>query len=175
MTRQIEIQAMKLQDLAQVMIVQREVFEQDLCEEAEVFENRFEVFGQYFRVAVDEQKNIIGYMLCFPWKLGESPVNNEKFPADLPEFNCFYLHDICVLPSYRGKGVAKQMIGQAKEMARKSGYECLSLVAVEQSGQYWDHLGFTPIKNLSATKMSFIHRVYGSAARLMALSLAKTP
>lgn len=156
-------------DLYQVIEVQKKTFGTELCESYEVFLNRFELFGQFFKVASFNDL-VQGYMICFPWKLGESPVNNQKFPDTLPFFDCFYLHDIALLESLRGQGIAQELLNQAKSSAQGLGMSSLSLVSVEQSGDYWDRRGFLPIENLSPKKQEFIKIVYGLKARLMVLN-----
>lgn len=170
MSETCHIRSMVYSDLNSAIQVQRQTFSADLCEDLEVFENRFQIFGQYFQVALIDQQ-VVGYMLCFPWKLGESPVNNEKFPAKLPLPNCFYVHDITLLEQARGFGIAQKMLEMAKDDGRKLGHRYLSLVSVEQSGDYWDKRGFMPYKDLTPEKVAMLRKIYGAHARLMVQAL----
>jgi ribosomal protein S18 acetylase RimI-like enzyme len=146
--------------------VQQQTFTEDLRESANVFRNRFTRFGDCFRVAL-QQELVVGYMLCFPWKLGESPVNNQPFPDTLPLPDCFYIHDITLLPQARGTGIARAMLQDAFAQARLAGFDTMSLVAVAQSGDYWDKAGFTTYPALPAQKHAALLEVYGPGARLM--------
>lgn len=166
----LSIRPMKVSDLSLVLSIQRQTFSVDLCEDLDVFENRFDRFGEYFRVAVLNEK-MVGYLLCFPWKLGETPINNQKFPENLPEFDCFYLHDIAVLQEARGQKIAQQMISSGKKLGLELGFRYLSLVSVEQSGDYWDKLGFNILQDLSPLKIDQIQKIYGEKARLMKIDL----
>lgn len=162
----IEILPMTLQDLEHVSEVQKKTFTRDLCETNEVFENRFETFGQYFHVAKSGQ-TLIGYMVAFPWKSGETPVNNQNFPETLPTPDCFYIHDITLLPEARGTGLARAMIEKACETGRSLGFVTISLVAVSQSGNYWDKNGFQENLEISLDKKNKIIANYGEGSRLM--------
>lgn len=172
MSQSIKFRPMKKEDLPQVMDVQKKTFGADLCEDYEVFLNRFDVFGQYFKVVMADDE-VVGYMVCFPWKLGESPVNNQKFPDVLPKFDCFYLHDIALLKSQQGRGLAQKLISYAFQSALELGHQSLSLVSVKQSGDYWDKRGFTPLDNISPKKLEFIQLIYGAGARLMVTSIER--
>lgn len=163
------LRSMQREDLSQVLAVQKQTFGTELCETLDVFTNRFEIFGEFFKVVV--LNNLVqGYMICFPWRLGESPMNNEKFPESLPSFNCFYLHDIALLKQARGSGLAQELINHALLCSKKLGFNTLSLVSVEQAGDYWVKRGFSPFENLPPEKDEFIRSVYGQGARLMVMN-----
>lgn len=162
----IEILPMILQDLEDVAEVQKKTFTQDLCEGHSVLLNRFETFGQYFYVAKNG-KALIGYMISFPWKAGDTPVNNQKFPAILQTPDCFFIHDITLMPEARGTGLAAAMIEKACETGRSLGFKTISLVAVSQSGNYWDKNNFLEYVDISVEKRNGIIANYGQGARLM--------
>lgn len=150
--------------------VQAQAFPEDLRESPEVFEDRMARYGQYFRVAFMGDR-MVGYMISFPWKLGDAPVNNEKFPAELPEADCFYIHDIAILPDARGAGISRALLQDAYETAHALGYDAVSLVAVGQSGSFWDKAGYVPYTLVGPRKLGKIVDVYGPGARLMALPI----
>lgn len=156
--------------IAEVVDVQAMAFTEDLRESREVFANRFERFGEHFRIAVINGQ-IVGYMICFPWKLGDTPVNNAVFPEELPEPDCFYIHDIAILPEARGEGISRALLEDAYKTADRLGYDAISLVAVGQSGSYWDRAGFVTYTRVDAAKLDRISDIYGPGARLMALPI----
>src|SRR5690606_35391597 len=167
------IRAMKESDLPQVIEVQRQTFTQDLREDYDVFLDRFQRFGEHFLVLEDDAL-VVGYALAFPWALGDSPVNNQKFPLVLATANCFYIHDMAILPSHQGLGLGQVMLERIEQKARALGFDRLSLVSVEQSGDYWDEAGFTALA-LSKEKQARILKSYGENARLMERSLKVKP
>ena len=153
--------------LGAVVRVQAEAFSEDLRETPAVFADRLARFGQHFRVGVVDGQ-VAAYLICFPWKMGETPVNNQKFPASLPEPDCFYIHDIAIVPEARGIGLARALLEDAYRQADALGFDAVSLVAVGQSGSYWDKVGFVPYKSIGAEKVARILEIYGTGARLMA-------
>jgi GNAT superfamily N-acetyltransferase len=161
----ISLRPMLPTDLSAVIEVQKKTFSTDLLEDLNVFQNRLSRFGQYFLVACDKQY-VVGYVVAFPWALGDSPVNNQCFPEKLPTPTCFYLHDIALLPSHQGQGIARLMLENIDENARELGFQSLSLVSVAQSGKYWDRIGFSELP-VSPEKRQMILKVYGDGARLM--------
>ncbi len=156
--------------IAEAVRVQAQAFPEDLRESPEVFANRMERFGAYFRVVFMGDR-MVGYMISFPWKLGDTPVNNETFPADLPEPDCFYIHDIAILPEARGAGISKAMLDDAYQTALRLGFDAVSLVAVGQSGNFWDNAGFVPYMQVGPQKLGRVLEIYGPGARLMALPI----
>lgn len=165
-----QILPMTAAHLGAVAEVQARAFTEDLRETPEVFADRFARFGEHFRIALREGQ-MVGYMICFPWKLGDTPVNNEPFPAALPEPDCFYIHDIALLPEARGIGISRAMLDDAYQTALRLGYDAVSLVAVGQSGSYWDKVGFVPYTRVGPRKLERIQDIYGPGARLMALPI----
>lgn len=161
---------MKKNDLPSVIEVQRQTFSEDLRESLDVFHNRFNKFGDHFLV-ITECDQIVGYVLAFPWLLGDSPVNNEYFPKILATPSCYYVHDIAVLLKFQGKGLAKMLLDQVKDQALKLGFINISLISVLQSADYWDRLGFKEL-NISEEKREMLLQSYGKGARLMFLRLS---
>ncbi|MBY9067890.1 GNAT family N-acetyltransferase [Hyphomonas sp. WL0036] len=153
--------------LASVVKVQAEAFTPDLLETPAVFADRLARFGEHFRVALMADRTV-GYLVCFPWKLGDTPVNNENFPETLPDPDCFYIHDMALLPEARGSGLARAMLEDAYAQADRMGFDAVSLVAVGQSGSYWDKMGYVPYTAVSPAKLQRILDIYGPGARLMA-------
>lgn len=154
-------------DIDAAVSVQKEAFTPDLCEDPHVFRNRIERFGHYYRMAYLDGR-AVGYVICFPWKLGDSPVNNQVFPEELPEADCFFLHDIALLPEARGTGLAQALINEVYNVADGLGFDAVSLVAVKQSGSFWDKMGFVPYAAITPEKHQRVREIYGAGARLMA-------
>lgn len=156
---------MEIYDLPMAIEVQRQTFSEDLRESLDVFHNRFNKFGDHFFV-MTENDQIIGYVLAFPWVLGDSPVNNEFFPEILELPTCYYVHDIAILPKSQGKGLAKMLFERVSDQALKLGFSNISLISVLQSADYWDRFGFKEL-DVSEEKQVAILQSYGKGARLM--------
>lgn len=160
------IRALKENELPYLIEVQKKTFTSDLCESLAVFKNRFDRFGQFFRVAtIDDQ--IVGYIICFPYELGEIPKNNAPFEANLKRPDCFYIHDVTLIPEARGQGLAQLLIESAFNQAKDLGFTKVSLVSVGQSGNYWDKLGFIKYPQTTQEILQKLHSSYDEKSRLM--------
>ena len=95
---------------------------------------------------------------------------STDFSRRLPEdAECLYLHDIAVLPDFRG-GAARGYVATIEELARSSGIATLALVSVYATRPLWEHLGFRAVtadQPLSAKLTS-----YGASATYMLRDLA---
>lgn len=164
------IRSLKKIDLPHLISVQQKTFTSDLCESLAVFQNRFDHFGQYFKVVLINDQ-IVGYIICFPYKLGEIPKNNAFFAPNLPTPDCFYIHDVTLIPEARGQGLAQLLIESAFTQAKELGLTKISLVSVGQSGNYWDKLGFVEYPNQTAKISQILLSSYDEKSRLMVKEL----
>lgn len=160
------IRPMQEADIPSVLQIQQLSFDPELMESAANFYARFARFGTFFRVAGGEE-GIAAYALCFPWRVGEIPAHNQPFAETLPEADCLYLHDISIHPDSRGAGLSRVMLADIYEQAVQHGFASVCLVAVAQSGTYWDRLGFHPVAGQTEKLHAYIEANYGLGARLM--------
>ena len=95
----------------------------------------------------------------------------DGFLERLPDkSDCLYLHDVAVLPDFRGGGVARAYVATIEGHARSSGIATLALVSVYATRPLWEHLGFRAVAAdppLSAKLAS-----YGANATYMLRDLA---
>ena len=78
----------------------------DLPESPEVFAEKMRLYPDGCRVLVADD-GIVGYGLAHPWMQHRIPPLDgflEQLPGDA---DCLYLHDVAVLPDFRG-GVARR-------------------------------------------------------------------
>jgi ribosomal protein S18 acetylase RimI-like enzyme len=86
---------------------------------------------------VAELDGIVGYLISFPYTLGRVCLLNEMYgPVQHPD--CYYIHDVCVLPDFRGMGIARKLA----ERVLDGEWNVVGLVAVAGSGGFWRRLGF---------------------------------
>jgi GNAT superfamily N-acetyltransferase len=119
------------------------IYPSELWESNESFRRRIEQFPEGCLACANEQDQLIGYMFCHPWKTDSVvPLNceNLRIPKDA---DCFYIHDIAVVPSHRRKGIAKRFLDIAIDLARKNGFDMIKGVSVLGSHAYWEKRGFT--------------------------------
>lgn len=84
------------------------------------------------------EEKICGYIISFPYFLNEYYPINFKY-ENFHNPNCYYIHDLCVLPEYRNKGVAKKLLDKAS----LHDYKKTALIAVCDSSSFWTKMNFT--------------------------------
>jgi len=110
----------------------------------------------------------VAYAVTHPWRYAEPPALNTKLGA-LPEHpTTYYVHDIALLPEARGGGAAKAIVEAMLAHAAETGLANVSLVAVNNSQDFWRRFGFEVVAEPSLeTKL----KSYDDDARFMVLRL----
>ncbi|MCE2575952.1 GNAT family N-acetyltransferase [Komagataeibacter sp. FNDCR2] len=112
-----------------------------------------------------------GYVLSHPWRMA-SPPALDTYLRRLPEAaDCWYLHDIAILPSLRGRGDTHAALGLMAAQARRQGISWLALMAAEGARAVWAHLGFTPMADIPPQ----VTRSYGADACPMRRAISPAP
>lgn len=111
---------------------------------------RPEVFAEKLRLCPEGCRKLeaggalAGYAIGHPWTLGSAP-KLDAFLGALPAApDCFYIHDVAVLPAARGLGAAAAYVDYAAGLARGRGLRALALVSVYGTAPLWARLGFAP-------------------------------
>jgi GNAT superfamily N-acetyltransferase len=89
-----------------------------------------------------ETHTLIGYLFSHPWNLTAPVPLNHSLSELPPNPNCYYIHDLVVHPSYRGKGIAQTLIDIAFSQMKKVGVETIALVAVGGASRFWGKILF---------------------------------
>lgn len=137
---QAEWRRMHAHDVAGVMAVAALVHP-DFYEEEAVFLDRLSLYPAGCFVYADND-TILGYAVSHPWKLDTLPALNsvlEKLPE---ESSTYYIHDIALLPAARSGGAASRVITLMAAQAEADGFLTMALVAVNNSGGFWEKKGF---------------------------------
>ncbi|SPQ20746.1 8b3c0562-c869-4ddd-bcd2-73ed98b752b8 [Thermothielavioides terrestris] len=145
---------MRESDLPGVMRVADEIH-RDLPEAEAVFRERLALFPAGCLVLVDDdgegdgdggESDVVvgGYVVSFPIRRGRPPALNAllgggEIPADADQY---YLHDLAVLPRFRGRGAAAEGIGRVLEVAQR--YASVCLISVYGTVAFWRRFGFVP-------------------------------
>ncbi|WP_409188190.1 GNAT family N-acetyltransferase [Bradyrhizobium sp. RDM4] len=141
----------------------------DLTERLDVLAEKMLLCPDGCRVLVAKNE-IAGYGLSHPWMQHQIPPL-DGFLETLPDkSDCLYVHDVAVLPHFRGGGVARAYVATIEGLARSSGIATLALVSVYGTRPLWEHFGFhavTPDAELRA-KLA----CYGESAAYMLRDLA---
>lgn len=109
-----------------------------LCEKYDLFPN-----GCY---GLRENSQIVGYGISHPWIVGSTPIVDD-FLGKLPDHsNCLHLHDIGILPGYRGHYASGFYIELMKGLARSIRLHYMTAVSVYGTHTYWGRFGFKVIE-----------------------------
>lgn len=128
-------------DIAHVLSVQKACYRPELIESDATFLRKMAMFpdgcwGAFHSVG------LAGYVFGHPWVRGRPvPLNSSDY--GLPQDpDCMYLHDLAVLPTMRGTGVAPLLVRRLAEVGVRMGVAAFALVAVQGSEAYWARWGF---------------------------------
>jgi ribosomal protein S18 acetylase RimI-like enzyme len=84
----------------------------------------------------------LGYLISHPWQLGQPPALNVLLHALPAPASTYYVHDLALLPQARGTGAAAAIIATLIRHATAQRHQNISLVAVNNSVQFWQRQGF---------------------------------
>ena len=139
-----------------------------LGERPEVYEEKLRLFPEG-GFGADLNGALRGYGIAHPWVLNEIPPL-DAFLIALPDpATCLHIHDVAVLASARGHGLAGTLVDRWLQVASRRGLPALSLVAVYGTSKLWSRLGFRDAS--SAVPRSKLQS-YEPSARYMIRPLA---
>jgi ribosomal protein S18 acetylase RimI-like enzyme len=127
-------------DLAAVSAIAARVHP-DYPEDDAVFAERLALYpaGCFVRANGIEAQ---GYLISHPWHLGRPPALNALLGALPAPATTYYVHDLALLPEARGSGAAAAIVTTLVGHARARQHHNISLVAVNNSVQFWQSHGF---------------------------------
>jgi len=134
---------MTSQDLTQVQAL-ADAIHVSHPEDPDVLAERQRLYPQGCFMLVEDGR-AIGYALTHPWRFAEPPRLNRLLGAIPSPATTYYIHDVALLPTARGKGYAAQIAGLLVGHASEAGFDNLSLVAVNKSQVFWEKAGFRAI------------------------------
>lgn len=110
-------------------------------EDEEVLREKFDLYPKgCFLLEIDRQA--IGYFISHPWIFKQLPALNKKLGALPEQPTTYYIHDIALLPAARGTGASSAIMKTIVEHAKASGFNNMSLTAVNDSIPFWEKQGF---------------------------------
>ncbi len=112
-----------------------------LGEEDIIFKERQRLCPQGCHVFSDGV-DIGGYIVSHPWRKGQPPALNQSLSALPADADCWYIHDIAMDTPCRGTGAAATIVNAVTQIAHRSGYSTIALVAVADALAFWSRLGF---------------------------------
>ena len=131
-------------DLATVEAIAAEVHP-GFFERPEIFAERIALYPAGARL-LEINGAAAGYVFSHPYSLGALPALDTLLGALPPEPDCFYLHDLALLPAARGRGAGAAVTADLAVHASAQGFAAMALVAVNHSQPFWQRLGFAPLE-----------------------------
>ena len=113
----------------------------DLPESDYVFAERVKLFPQGC-LALVEDGEVCGYAISHPIRNRQPPNLDSLLGEIAPDADQYYIHDVAVLPRFRGQGFAAEAIKKLLEIAKH--YPTTCLVSVYGTAPFWGRFGFTP-------------------------------
>ena len=128
------------EDLPGIMELQVRSYDVSLHEPVALFENILALSpATCFAASYDE--DLAGYLLTYP-----VPDGYEDFGKGLPAVTgvepTLYIHDLCVSPEQRGKGIARLLYDGMIESLDVTQVKTIVAVAVQDSTGFWQKFGF---------------------------------
>jgi ribosomal protein S18 acetylase RimI-like enzyme len=115
---------------------------------------------------------IVGYGLSHPWMRHQIPRLDELLHALPSAADCLYVHDVAVLPAFRGRQAADSYIERIIALARSVRITALALVSVYDTPFFWERFGFRVVAGDATLRAKLAS--YGETARYMMCDLAPT-
>ena len=110
-------------------------------EDPAVIRDRLSIYPEGCHV-LDDGGTLRGHLVCHPWLLEAPPALDTEL-GGLPERpDCFYVHDLTLEASVRGRGHALTAVEIVLGLARKCGLSTVLLMAVGNAHAFWEHVGF---------------------------------
>lgn len=160
-----EMRADDLREVARIAAIVHPLYP----EKNEIFAERQRLHAPGSRVLSDGGGAIVGYVVSHPWRFGTAPALDSLLGAIPADSDCYYIHDIALLPSARGQGAAQACVAGLADHARRSGFERMALIAIAGTRDFWEKQGFAAIDDPAlAAKLAS----YDPSARYMSRALA---
>ena len=140
--QEIHIRRMQAADIAGVLAVQALCYAPAMNESADTIEHRLHQAADFAWVA-EMPLGIVAYLVTYPSQLGKLTRLGDTFALS-DAADCLYLHDLAVSPNGKGLSLGRQLVEHAFAEARGRTLRHAALVSVQDSGAYWQSLGFAP-------------------------------
>jgi ribosomal protein S18 acetylase RimI-like enzyme len=149
-------------EIDSVLRVQQDAYSQDLQESYESIAAKREAYpkgcvGAFYNEA------LVGYAISFPWFSHIAVTLDTTLTDSEQAFDCYYMHDVAVLSTHRGQGIADKLVINCLNDARSNKLSVVRMVTVQGGENVWSRYGFT-VDGLA-------HESYGSNAYKMGLTL----
>jgi len=146
-----------IDDLDGILAVQQQSYDVHLVEDAVIFKSILEFGLSYVaETLIKDTHVIIGFLLAHPSQLDHIYLLHESPILDSYDPFVFFIHDVSVLPNYRGRSVGTSLYikfwRHVKELLRHRtpGHKIvIQIISVNHSEPFWRSLGFIKTMNVS--------------------------
>jgi predicted N-acetyltransferase YhbS len=159
---------MRTDDLPNILDIQLEIYSVELQETPEIIAQRLAQVPDLALVAEDTQ-GICGYLFSYRSQRDTITPLDGLF-VEPAQSDCLYLHDLGVAPRALKRGIGPSLVKQKLKMARQASLKHCSLVSVQDSTAFWQHLGFQTHNNISQQQVAALES-YGVPAVYMQRTL----
>ncbi|RYP74022.1 hypothetical protein DL769_004111 [Monosporascus sp. CRB-8-3] len=137
-----------------------DVIHVELPESDYIFAERVKLFPEGC-LALVENGELCGYAISHPIRHRQPPALDSLLGEIAPEADQYYIHDVCVLPEFRGQGLAAQGISKLLAIAER--YPSACLISVYGTAPFWNRYGFLPPRSIDEALSAKV-RGYGDDA-----------
>lgn len=133
---------MSVNDIASLIRVADKIHP-TLPEDNHIFAERVKLFpGGCLALVENDSDELCGYVISHPIRRRQPPALNSLLGEIAPDLDQYYIHDLAILPEFRGCGLAQKCISKLSAIAER--YETSSLVSVYNTTTFWGRFGFVP-------------------------------
>ena len=140
-----EIRALTLHNIDEVMDIQRECYYAIIPESREAMLRKIELCPEGC-FGVFSNDRALGYILSHPWRFGETPQLDEVIAALPDPADSWYLHDVALKKELRGSGAARKLVEKALAAGARKNFRRAHIVSIQGSGGFFNALGFAAAK-----------------------------
>ena len=165
----VRLRALVHPDLADLLAVQRACYGPGFVETAEVFARRL-ASPANCSLVLERDGQVCAYLAAYRSALGKVTPLHGDFEA-VPQADTLYLHDMAVLPTCAGQGLAQALLKSVWDHAAAQGLRHTALVSVQDSQTYWERHGYAQQPLGDAAQRERLAS-YGEGAVYMARAMA---
>jgi GNAT superfamily N-acetyltransferase len=146
-------------ELTEIDVIQRLGYPSELVEDMGLFEKILEQENTIAYLCFFDEK-IAGYVIGYPTDRAQKDFQSGPVPTQNPDM--MYLHDLCVHPDYRGKGMSKGLLDAFEKKAKEGKFKGVIATAVNGAIPYWERQGYKAIEdsNYRGTKAARIEKYF---------------
>ncbi|WP_462386377.1 GNAT family N-acetyltransferase [Acidovorax sp. Q11] len=144
------VRPLALSDLADLLAVQLACYGEGFVESGDVFARRL-ASPANCSLVLDQGGKVCAYLAAYRSVRGKVTPLHGDFEV-VPAADTLYLHDMAVLPTCAGQGLARALLAPLWERAVQEGLRHTALVSVQGSQGYWKHYGYAGYPLQDATQ-----------------------